>query len=126
MHFAKSKYFGFPAAQKKSEKKTWNILFLSNSKMSRHRNFQNAHHEDYDEDPEYNSSYASSYTDEVALSRSLEQEYVFRRGGNTPKLNHYFGRTNSVSSVPEEDEDIDKGHEADSDDSSSQSRYDFT
>ena len=42
---------------------------------------------------------------------------MFRRGGNTPKMSHFFGRTNSVSSVPEEDEDA--GNEADSDDSSS-------
>ena len=47
---------------------------------------------------------------------------MFRRGGNTPKMSHFFGRTNSVSSVPEEDEDAGNeaaGNEADSDDSSS-------
>ena len=37
---------------------------------------------------------------------------MFRRGGNTPKMSHFFGRTNSVSSVPEEDEDAGKHKEA--------------
>lgn len=72
-------------------------------------------HDDYDE-ADYGSSF-SSYTDEMPLSRSMEQEYMFRRGGSTPKMSQFFGRTNSVSSVPEEDEDA--GNEADSDDSSS-------
>jgi len=72
-------------------------------------------HDEYVED-DLGSS-VSSYTDEVQLSRSMENEFMFRRGGNTPKMSHFFGRTNSVSSVPEEDEDA--GNEADSDDSSS-------
>ena len=42
---------------------------------------------------------------------------MFQRGGSTPRMSQFFGRTNSVSSVPEEDEDV--GNEADSDDSSS-------
>lgn len=85
--------------------------------MSRHRDFHNMDTEDYEEG-DYGSSF-SSYTEEVSLSRSVEQEYMFRRGGNTPKMSQFFGRTNSVSSVPEEDEDA--GNEADSDDSSSHS-----
>ena len=89
--------------------------------MSRHRDFHNMDTDDYDEEEAYGSSFASSYTDEVALSKSVEQEYMFRRGGNTPKLTQFFGRTNSVSSVPEENEDA--GNEADSDDSSSQSSH---
>lgn len=85
--------------------------------MARHRDFHNIDTEDFDEG-DYGSSF-SSYTDEVALSRSVEQEYIFRRGGTTPKMSQFLGRTNSVSSVPEEDEDA--GCEADSDDSSSNS-----
>ena len=81
--------------------------------------FHNMDHDEYVED-DLGSS-VSSYTDEVQLSRSMEHEFMFRRGGNTPKMSHFFGRTNSVSSVPEEDEDA--GNEADSDDSSSLSRY---
>merc|ERR1719415_343516 len=73
-------------------------------------------HDDFADD-DYGSS-VSSYTDEVALSRSMEKEYMYRPG-NTPKMSQFFGRTNSVSSVPEEDEDA--GNEADSDDSSSTS-----
>ena len=83
--------------------------------MSRHRDFHNMDHDDYAED-DYGSS-VSSYTDEMPLSRSMENEFMFRRGGSTPKMSQFFGRTNSVSSVPEEDEDA--GNEADSDDSSS-------
>ena len=86
--------------------------------MSRHRDFHNMDHDDYDDEPDYGSS-VSSYTDEMPLSRSMENEFMFRRGGNTPKMSQFFGRTNSVSSVPEEDEDA--GNEADSDDSSSTS-----
>ncbi len=86
-------------------------------KMARHRDFHNMDTEDYDE-ADYGSSF-SSYTDEVQLSRSIEQEYMFRRGGNTPKMSQFFGRPSSVSSVPEEPEDT--GNDADSDDSSSQS-----
>ena len=83
-------------------------------KMSRHRDFHNMDHDDFADD-DYGSS-VSSYTDEVALSRSMEKEYMYRPG-STPKMSQFFGRTNSVSSVPEEDEDA--GNEADSDDSSS-------
>ena len=89
--------------------------------MARHRDFHNMDTEDFEEDGDYSSSFASSFNDEVSLSKSVEKEYMFHRGGSTPKLKHMiFGRTNSVSSVPEEDE-TDRGHEADSDDSSSQS-----
>ena len=93
--------------------------------MARHRDFHNMDTtEDFDEDGDYSSSFASSFNDEVSLSKSVEKEYMFHRGGSTPKLKHMiFGRTNSVSSVPEEDE-TDRGHEADSDDSSSQSSED--
>ncbi len=83
--------------------------------MARHRDVRNIEADEYGEDDEYGTSYGSSYTDEIALSRSVEQQYMYK-GGSTPKMSHFFGRTNSVSSVPEEDE---MGHEADSDDSSS-------
>jgi hypothetical protein len=86
--------------------------------MARHRDIRNLDTDEFEE-PELGSSFGSSYTDEVSLSRSVEQEYMYRRNssGNTPRMSHFLGRTNSVSSVPEEDE----GHEVDSDDSSSNS-----
>ena len=85
--------------------------------MARHRGVRNLEADDFDEDA-YGTSYGSSYTDEVALSRSMEQQYMYKQG-NTPKMSHFFGRTNSVSSVPEEDEFALR--DADSDDSSSAS-----
>ena len=67
-------------------------------KMSRHRDFHNMDHDDYDDEPDYGSSVSGSYTDEMPLSRSMENDFMFRRGGNTPKMSQFFGRTNSVSS----------------------------
>ena len=63
--------------------------------MARHRDFHNIDTEDFDEG-DYGSSF-SSYTDEVALSRSVEQEYIFRRGGTTPKMSQFHAKNKIYS-----------------------------
>lgn len=78
--------------------------------MSRHRDVRNLDAEDF-EDDSYGSSYGSSYVDEVPLSTSMEN-YMYRRGsggaggsGHTPKMGHFvLGRSDSVPSVPEEED----------------------
>jgi len=71
--------------------------------MSRHRDVRNLESDDLAQD-DYGSSYGSSYCDEVSLSRSVEREYMYRRNaGMSPKLSHFYGRSDSVGSIPEED-----------------------
>lgn len=86
--------------------------------MARHRDVRNIDADEFAESEDYGSSYGSSFCDEIPLSRSMEREYMYRRNasGTTPKMTDFLARTNSVGSVPEENED-----EAinDSDDSSS-------
>ena len=64
------------------------------------------------------SSYGSTYYDETTLSSSMDQYMYHRRnsGGNspaaghTPKMGHFvLNRSDSVPSVPEEDEDLGSG-----------------
>ena len=61
----------------------------------------------HNQEDDYPSSYESSYRDEISLSTSVEKEYMYRRNaGHSPKLNdHFFRRSNSVGSIPEEDVD---------------------
>eukprot|EP00095_Tigriopus_kingsejongensis_P001730 maker-scaffold514_size150699-snap-gene-0.26 protein:Tk01730 transcript:maker-scaffold514_size150699-snap-gene-0.26-mRNA-1 annotation:"GG14552" len=85
--------------------------------MARHRDVRNLDAEDFGEDDyDYASSYGSSYMDETSLSTSVERDYMYRRGataatgatgatGHTPKMGHFFARrSDSIGSVPEEDE----------------------
>ena len=44
--------------------------------MARHRDFHNMDTEDFEEDGDYSSSFASSFNDEVSLSKSVEKEYI--------------------------------------------------
>ena len=72
--------------------------------MSRHKNVRNLDADDTVHQDDYGSSYASSYCDEVSLSTSVERDYMYRRNtGMSPKLSHFYGRSNSVGSIPEED-----------------------
>lgn len=72
--------------------------------MSRHRDVRNLESDDLAQD-DYGSSYGSSYCDEVSLSTSVEREYMYRRNtGMSPKLSHFYGRSDSVGSIPEEDD----------------------
>lgn len=66
---------------------------------------------EFEDDYDYASSYGSSYMDETSLSTSVERDYMYRRGsvgssGHTPKMGHFFARrSDSISSVPEEEEE---------------------
>ena len=72
--------------------------------MARHRDVRNLDSDDLGHQDDYGSSYGSSYCDEVSLSTSVEKEYMYRRNaGMSPKLSHFYGRSNSVGSIPEED-----------------------
>ena len=72
--------------------------------MSRHRDVRNLESDDLAHQDDYGSSYGSSYCDEVSLSTSVEREYMYRRNaGMSPKLSHFYGRSDSVGSIPEED-----------------------
>ena len=72
-------------------------------RMSRHRNVRNLDEDEHLEQDDYGSSYGSSYCDEVSLSTSVEKDYMYRRNtGQSPKISHFFGRSNSVDSIPEE------------------------
>lgn len=72
--------------------------------MSRHKNVRNLDADEHAPQDDYGSSYGSSYCDEVSLSTSVEKEYMYRRNtGMSPKLSHFYGRSNSVTSIPEED-----------------------
>ena len=100
--------------------------------MSRHKNIRNLDAEELGQQDDYASSYGSSYCDEVSLSTSVEKEYMYRRNaGMSPKLSHFYGRSNSVGSIPEEDNIAGRGPQQsnDSDDESSNfsphSGYDF-
>ena len=62
--------------------------------MARHRDVRNLDADDFgDDDYDYGSSYGSSHVDEVELSKSLERDYMYRRGsdggGHTPKIGFF-------------------------------------
>ena len=93
--------------------------------MSRHRDVRNLESDDLAQD-DYGSSYGSSYCDEVSLSTSVEREYMYRRNtGMSPKLSHFYGRSDSVGSIPEEDDSPGRRnfHANDSDDESNVSPH---
>ena len=75
--------------------------------MARHRDVRGLenNHDYHDDGGDFASSYGSSYCDEVSLSASVERDYMYKRNasGTTPKISHFFGRSPSVESVPEED-----------------------
>ena len=90
--------------------------------MSRHKNVRNLDAEELGQQDDDGSSYGSSYCDEVSLSTSVEKEYMYRRNaGMSPKLSHFYGRSNSVTSIPEENNFVGRGppQNNDSDDESS-------
>ena len=90
--------------------------------MSRHRDVRNLESDDLAHQDDYGSSYGSSYCDEVSLSTSVEREYMYRRNaGMSPKLSHFYGRSDSVGSIPEEDSEPGRRpyQPSDSDDESS-------
>ena len=82
--------------------------------MSRHRDVRNLDADDYDDSASYGSSYGSSYVDETSLSTSMEN-YMYRRGaGGTPKMGHFvLGRSDSIHSVPEGEEEEEADDEGD-------------
>ena len=89
--------------------------------MSRHKNVRNLDADEHVHQDDYGSSYGSSYCDEVSLSTSVEKEYMYRRNtGMSPKLSHFYGRSNSVTSIPEEDNGAGRNRQdpGDSDDES--------
>ena len=62
--------------------------------MARHRDVRNLDADDFgDDDYDYGSSYGSSHVDEVELSKSMERDYIYRRGseggGHTPKIGYF-------------------------------------
>ncbi|TRY79606.1 hypothetical protein TCAL_11670 [Tigriopus californicus] len=83
--------------------------------MARHRDVRNMDTGEFEDDYDYGSSYGSSYMDETSLSTSVERDYMYRRGsvgasGHTPKMGHFLARrSDSISSVPEEEEEDEGG-----------------
>lgn len=60
--------------------------------MSRHTYVRRMNEDDYEDDDDYDASYGSSYGSDYGLSKSLEQQYMFKRdmGGHAPQFSTYM------------------------------------
>jgi len=60
--------------------------------MSRHTYVRRMNEDDYEDDDDYDASYSSSYGSDYGLSKSLEQQYMFKRdmGGHAPQFSTYM------------------------------------